>query len=382
MTQEHSRTADAPLGDQGTVDENREPAMLPAPPVLAAAQAEQLGCYRLQHLLGRGGMGEVFLAWDERLERHVAIKRIRSDRPIDPRRRARFRREARAIARLSHPVIVQIFDLVDTGDGECIVMEHVEGTRLDRLLAGAGLALGLALKLTAEIADGLAQAHARGIIHRDLKPENVIVTPSGHAKFLDFGLAYMYAPDLHAGANGQRDSSLTESGMLVGTAHAMSPEQARGNALDHRSDLFALGSVLYAMLTGQAPFRGHNLFDTLRRVTDERPVAVNELRPEVPDALCALVAGLLAKNPPDRPAGAEVVARQLEQLARAPGTAGLAGPAGLDAGPGGAALPDDLAALSTDAGLPARPAPASPPRRSRRSPCPARPRYRRCACWS
>lgn len=352
MREEQSLPGDATTGNQRQVDEHGKPVMLISPSV-AAPRGDPLGHYYLKRPLGRGGMGEVFLAWDERLERHVAIKRNRGDRPMDPRRRARFRREARAIARLSHPVIVQIFDLVDTNDGEHIVMEYVEGTRMDRLLADSGLALGLALKLAAELADGLAQAHARGIIHRDLKPENVIVTPSGHAKILDFGLAYMFTRELHEGASDQRDSSLTESGMLVGTAHAMSPEQARGGTIDHRSDLFALGSVLYAMLTGRAAFRGRDLLDTLRRVTDEQPVAVNELRPDVPDALCTLMARLLAKNPADRPAGAHVVARQLEQLVRAPGPVGVAGP-------GGDALPDDLAALSTASSLPGLPGAGQP----------------------
>lgn len=267
-------------------------------------------------------MGEVVLAWDERLERHVAIKRLRGDRPMAERQRARFRREARAIARLSHPVIVQIFDLIDGNDGECIVMEYVEGTRLDRLLTGTRLGLGFVLQLAAELADGLAQAHARGIVHRDLKSENVMVTPSGHAKILDFGLAYMVAPELRDQSNLPREGALTESGMLVGTAHAMSPEQARGGTLDHRSDLFALGSVLYAMLTGREPFRSPDLLDTLRRVVSEEPEPVSALRPEIPPQLGALVADLLAKHPDDRPADAHFVVRQLAAIARTLGDAG------------------------------------------------------------
>jgi serine/threonine-protein kinase len=207
-------------------------------------------------------MGEVFLAWDERLERHVAIKRLRSDRPIEDAARARFHREARAIARLNHSVIVQIYDIIESERGQHLVMEYVEGTRLDRLLVAGGLPLGLVLRLGAELAGGLAQAHAKGILHRDLKAENVIVTHGGHAKLLDFGVAAMLRQRSEGAARGDArsespgaDGSLTESGMLVGTAHAMSPEQARGRALDHRSDLFALGGVLYAMLTGKPPFR-------------------------------------------------------------------------------------------------------------------------------
>lgn len=299
-----------------------------------------VGHYWLKRLLGRGGMGEVFLAWDERLDRHVAIKRIRGDRAGDTRRRARFRREARAIARLSHPGIVQIFDLVETESGEHIVMEYVEGVALARLLSGAGLGLGFAVAIAAELADGLAQAHRKGILHRDLKTENVIITPTGHAKILDFGLAYRLEGE-------GPDGVLTESGMLVGTAYAMSPEQARGGALDGRSDLFALGGVLYAMLTGRAPFGGADLAATLRQVANEAPVPVRERRPEVPEELATLLTRLLAKDPAERPPHAHEVARQLERMARRMNAAAELGEA-VPGAPGG----PDLAAMSTGAPLP------------------------------
>lgn len=285
----------------------------------AMALPIHIGAYRIERPLGRGGMGEVFLAWDDRLERHVAIKRIRGDKPIDPRRRARFRREARATARLSHPAIVQIFDIVSTGDGECLVMEYVDGQGLDQVLAGRGLPLSSALKLAAEIAEALAQAHAKGLIHRDLKPQNVIVTPSEHVKLLDFGLARMLGPanptDVRAAA-GEDGDSLTESGALVGTISAMSPEQARGHAVDHRSDLFALGSLLYQMVTGQAPFSGKNLLDTLYKVTSYEPPPVAGLRPELPVELSTLIGALLAKEPSARPQSARLVTAELEHIAR------------------------------------------------------------------
>lgn len=271
-----------------------------------------VGAYRIERMLGRGGMGEVLLAWDQRLERHVAIKRVRTDRPIDPRRRARFRREARAIARLSHPAIVQIFDIIDVGDTEHIVMEYVDGSSLDALLAGSGLDLRLVLRLGVEIADGLGLAHAKGLIHRDLKPENVIVTPSGHAKILDFGLAHMLALP---GQEEQGDS-LTESGAVIGTASAMSPEQARGRAVDHRSDLFALGSLLYHMITGKAPFAGDGVLDTLHRVISHQPTPVAALRSDAPAALCALIEALLAKAPSERPESARLVMTELDDIAQ------------------------------------------------------------------
>lgn len=318
-------------------------------PDAAGEPGARVGHYWLKRLLGRGGMGEVFLAWDERLDRHVAIKRIRGDRVGDARRRARFRREARAIARLSHPGIVQIFDLVETERGEHIVMEYVEGVALARLLSGAGLGLSFAVAIAAELADGLAQAHGKGILHRDLKTENVIITPTGHAKILDFGLAYRLEGEEPGGA-------LTESGMLVGTAHAMSPEQARGGELDGRSDLFALGGVLYAMLTGRAPFGGADLSATLRQVVNEAPAPVRAGRPDVPEELGELIARLLAKDPAERPPHAHEVARQLERMARRMSAAAELGAAA--PGAHGVAGAQALAAMSTGAVFP--PSPPSP----------------------
>lgn len=283
-------------------------------------QGLQLGGYRVEASLGRGGMGEVFLAWDERLHRHVAIKRIRPDLPVEDAQRKRFRREARAVARLSHPVIVQIFDLMESeGDsGDCLVMERVEGRNLAEAIALGEVDLELALRLASEIADGLAEAHGQGLVHRDLKPENVLVTRSGHAKILDFGLARMLwddEPDDHGTVS---SGGLTQAGTLVGTVHAMSPEQASGRAVDHRSDLFALGSLLYEVLTRRAPFRGENWLDSLRKVTGERPEPLALLRPDLPSVLVLLVESLLEKEPERRPANARVVADQLEQLRRLP----------------------------------------------------------------
>jgi serine/threonine-protein kinase len=315
-------------------------------------------------------MGEVLLAWDERLERHVAIKRIRGDKPIDPRNRARFRREARAIARLSHPAIVQIFDLVEVPDGECIVMEYVDGKSLDRMLAGPLLSLGFVLKLAAELAEGLSQAHAKGLVHRDLKSQNVLVTPSGHAKILDFGLTRMLGSDAQGVGEEPAEERLTEPGVLVGTASAMSPEQARGSSVDHRSDLFAFGSLLYHMLTGRPPFAGSNLLDTLYKVTSHKPPSVTELRTDVPTELGALIDRLLAKDPAERPQSARLVLTELERIARLVEKQPMGAlepslaPSALTHGPGGAAGPialAELANLSTAAPLPVQLAQAPAP---------------------
>lgn len=300
-----------------------------------------IGPYRVDAVLGEGGMGEVFLARDEKLQRQVAIKRIRSDLPVDERQRARFRREALAVARLNHPAIVQIFDLLETPEGDCLVMERVDGRPLAELIAGGELDLRLTLRLAGEIAEGLAEAHSKGLIHRDLKPENVLVTGAGHAKIVDFGLALFLWSD----EDGQPDSQsgLTRAGMLVGTLHAMSPEQAGGGEVDHRSDLFALGGLLYEMLAGRPPFRGDNWLDTLRRINAEAPPPLPRLRPGLPPALVALVEQLLSKNREERPANARLVAASLEEIAH-----GAREPA--RALPTGGALPSvGLAAPSAEA---------------------------------
>jgi tetratricopeptide (TPR) repeat protein/predicted Ser/Thr protein kinase len=264
---------------------------------------ERIGSYRLESRLGKGGMGEVFLAWDDRLRRRVAIKRIRQDAETLPAMRERFLREARAAAGLSHPAIVQVFDLVEDASGDAIVMEYVEGRTLAEHLAAGPLDLPQILRLAHEIAEGLAAAHAAGIVHRDLKAENVIVTTAGHAKILDFGLA--------RAATASPDESLTQNGAVIGTFHVMSPEQASGLDVGPLSDLFSFGAVLYEMLAGRSPFRGANAVETLKRVVTERPPPVRLIRPDVPAPLSDLVEHLLEKEPGDRPGSAAEVAAKL-----------------------------------------------------------------------
>lgn len=268
---------------------------------------ERIGAYRLESQLGRGGMGEVYLAWDERLERAVAIKRIRHDAFVQGHQRERFRREARMAARLSHAAIVQVHDLVSEESGDAIVMEYVEGPTLSERLARGPLGIAEAVHLAKEIAEGLAAAHEAGLIHRDLKAENVVITPSGHAKILDFGLARPMSWD---------GEVLTQHGALVGTCYAMSPEQASGGDLDERSDLFSLGALLYEMLTGHSPFRAKDPRATLQRVLYEQPQPLVEIRPDLPPALVSLVERLLAKDREDRPRNALSVIHKLERIER------------------------------------------------------------------
>lgn len=268
---------------------------------------ERIGAYRLESPLGRGGMGEVYLAWDERLERAVAIKRIRHDAFVQSHQRERFRREARMAARLSHASIVQVHDLVSEESGDAIVMEYVEGPTLAERLTHGPLGTTEAIHLAKEIAEGLAAAHKAGLIHRDLKAENVVITPTGHAKILDFGLARLVCWD---------GEMLTQHGALVGTCYAMSPEQASGGDLDERSDLFALGALLYEMLTGHSAFRAKDPRATLQRVLYEQPTPLEEVRPDLPPALVSLVERLLAKDREGRPRSALNVVHKLERIER------------------------------------------------------------------
>jgi tetratricopeptide (TPR) repeat protein/predicted Ser/Thr protein kinase len=272
----------------------------------------RIGAYRLERRLGRGGMGEVFLAHDERLGRRVAIKRVRHG--ASPSMRERFRREARAAARLNHPAVVQIYDVLEDGAGDAIVMEYAEGSTLRELLAGGLPPPALTVRMAREIAEGLASAHEAGLVHRDLKAENVVVNRQGHAKILDFGLAKPLAEE-------EDGETLTEHGAVLGTCHAMSPEQAGGGEVDARSDLFSFGVLLYEMLTGRSPFRGRTSQESMKRVLLEEPPPIRALRPDLPAGLAGLVERLLEKDRDARPRSAREVARLLDEIASLPGLA-------------------------------------------------------------
>ncbi len=267
-------------------------------------EAIRIGPYRLDDRLGAGGMGVVYRAHDERLDRWVAVKLLHpGGGEIE---RERLRREARASARFSHPAIVQIFDLVEHGGTQAIVMELIEGESVAERIRQGTLAPDEALAISREVCDALAVAHAHGIVHRDLKAENVLVTPDGHAKILDFGMAKW----LDRG-----ESSLTADGMVVGTARAMSPEQARGDEVDFRTDLFALGVLLYEMFTEVSPFLGPNAVATLSRVCHHLPPPVQMLRPNLSRELSEIINRLLEKRPERRPRDVGEVVRLLAEIA-------------------------------------------------------------------
>jgi tetratricopeptide (TPR) repeat protein len=273
----------------------------------AVPPEERIGHYRLLSRLGSGGMGEVFLAHDEQLDRKVAIKRIRQE-TARPHQRERFRREARLAARLNHPNIVHVYDLLSGEDVDHLVLEYVEGTTLRVLLHGGPLPVPRVIDLGIQIAKGLQEAHRQGIVHRDLKTENVLVTDAGQAKIADFGIAKRVADD------GTSDDGLTGTGAILGTYRAMSPEQARGELVDHHSDLFSFGVLLYEMLTGQSPFDAESGLAMLDRIVRCLQAPVLELRPEVPEELSRLIDRLLEKDTLLRPRGAGEAVQELEKI--------------------------------------------------------------------
>src|SRR4051812_24944607 len=253
----------------------------------------RLGPYEVIEAIGQGGMGEVYRARDTRLHRQVAIKTVAARAISDREFLARFDREARAVAALSHPNILAIHD-VGTHDGiPYVAMELLEGATLRSLIGSSPLLFPTVLDYAVQIGNGLAAAHDRGIVHRDLKPENVFVTRDGHVKLVDFGLAT--EPD---GWSGTEETRLgqTEHGMVLGTAGYMAPEQARGERTDARGDIFAFGCVLYEMLAGRPAFSGDGRIETLHAVLKDCPADLVSLRPEVPPALDRIVRRCLEKT--------------------------------------------------------------------------------------
>jgi WD40 repeat protein len=286
----------------------------------------RLGHYRVLRLLGQGGMGMVFLADDTRLQRSVALKVMRPELAANAEGRQRFLREGRAAARVRSDHVVTIYHVEQAGNLPYLVMELLPGQSLAKALEqGSRLPLGVWLRVARETAEGLAAAHASGLIHRDVKPGNIwLEEPAGRVKLLDFGLARAVA-----------DKRLTQQGMLIGTPSYMSPEQAGGQPVDARSDLFSLGSVLYRMATGKEPFDRGDLFATVVAVGTEPARPPHEVNVAIPAAVSQLILRLLAKDPAGRPASAAEVARALLALER--DAAVLAAAAGTQPGPTSAA---------------------------------------------
>jgi tRNA A-37 threonylcarbamoyl transferase component Bud32 len=280
--------------------------------------------YEVEEALGNGGMGVVYRARDTRLERPVAIKLLKPELVADPDRKSRFLREARAAAAVSHPAIAQVYDIDEDGGTTFIAMEFVDGRTVGRLIAQGELDLLGSVEIALQIAEGLAKAHEANIIHRDIKSDNIMVTREGHAKLLDFGIAKLLDAsagdtelDLIARSDGwtmTAERARTLPGAVVGTVPYMSPEQARGQALDPRSDIFSLGIVLYEMVTGELPFKGDSLLDTMHAIVFEEPKPVTALRRNLPPKLHMIVARCLRKRREDRYPDAHALAADLKHL--------------------------------------------------------------------
>ena len=282
-------------------------------PGVSAEQMAPAG-YRLIQLLGRGGMGEVYLADDLTLGRQVAIKFLLAEKTDDPTARRRLLHEARAAAAVDHPNICTVYDTGETADGRVyFVMQYVEGETLASMLARGPLPVRDALAICAHIADALAVAHRRGIIHRDLKPANVIIMPSGRPKLLDLGIAKVAAASTVSDASTW--SNVTAPGSLVGTPGYMSPEQVQQRPLDGRCDLFCLGVLLFECLTGRRAFDGTTTFETIANVLHVHPPAPSSIRPELTERHDELCRRLMAKDPNDRFQSADEVVGALRVLA-------------------------------------------------------------------
>jgi serine/threonine protein kinase/tetratricopeptide (TPR) repeat protein len=287
----------------------------------------RLGSYEILSPLGAGGMGEVYRARDEKLGREIAIKVLPERFASDAEARARFEREAFAVAALSHPNILSIFDFGEDRGVSFAVTELLEGETLREKLSAGALPARRAADYAAQIARGLAAAHDRGIVHRDLKPENLFVTKDGFVKILDFGLARRMR-GVEDPSRAETVAALTEPGVLLGTVGYMSPEQARGENADARSDIFSFGAVLYEMLSGRRPFRGNSAPETLTAILrDEPPEMPEEARAAAP-ALERIARRCLEKDPEARFQLARDLAFAIEAFAVSPATRPAAVPAG------------------------------------------------------
>jgi eukaryotic-like serine/threonine-protein kinase len=282
--------------------------------------------YKIETLLGSGGMGVVYRARDTRLERPVALKLLKPELVADPERRDRFLREARAAAAVSHPSIAQVYDIDEDGGTTFIAMEFIDGRTISRLIAEGELDLLGSVEIALQVAEGLAKAHEANIIHRDIKSDNIMVTRDGHAKLLDFGLAKLLDPgsgtvrDEGPGAGAGTAKTMTMeqahtiAGAVIGTISYMSPEQARGRDLDPRSDIFSLGVVLYEMVTGALPFKGSSPLDTMHSIAYEEATPVTILRRNLPPRLHMIVSKCLRKRREDRYPDARALVTDLKHL--------------------------------------------------------------------
>jgi eukaryotic-like serine/threonine-protein kinase len=264
--------------------------------------------YRIVEKIGAGGMGEVYLAEDTSLDRQVALKFLPNHLCQDADCRARFKREAQAVAKLDHPNIVSVFEVGEFQGRPFFAMQHVEGQTLKEAIAGKTLPLDRILEIGIQVCDGLQAAHDKGITHRDIKPSNILIDSHGRARIVDFGLASVLGSD-----------PLTKTGSTLGTVGYMSPEQVRGEKVDHRTDLFSLGVVLYELIAGHSPFKSESEAATLHAITDTKPEPLARFRREMPDGIQTIIDKALDKDIATRYQHADELAADLRRCVRQSG---------------------------------------------------------------
>src|SRR5213083_2857050 len=283
------------------------PAFEVAPELLTNESAgalvgELIGHYRIESLIGIGGMGEVYLARDERLGRKVALKLLPERLTADETQLSRFKAEARAASALNHPNILTVYEISVEGNRHFIATEFIEGITLRASLARARMNLHDALDIAVQVASALAAAHESGVVHRDIKPENIMLRPDGYAKVLDFGIAKL--TEQHPGSDSHEIGTTavlqTAPGLVLGTARYMSPEQARGQTLDARSDIWSLGVVVYEMVGGSNPFPGETPSDCIASILKSEPPPLSAVLPDVPVKLQSILQKALRKDREER----------------------------------------------------------------------------------
>lgn len=283
--------------------------------------------YRLEEEIGAGGMGQVRKAYDMTLDRTVVLKLLSPDLIAEDESRKRFLREAKLASALDHPNICTIYEIAEVDNQYFIAMQHVPGKTLKKVIHGRAVSLDSLFSIALQIADALAAAHAKGIVHRDIKSSNIIITPRGQAKVLDFGLAKLVT-DKERVAVSEADE-LTRLGSPLGTPNYMSPEQARGERVDHRSDIYSFGVVVYEMATGKLPFKGQTNVDLMHALLHDAYKPAKEVNEKLPAELSAIIDRAMARNPSDR---YQTMQQMFEDLQRAHVTIRL----------GGAAVPDGV----------------------------------------
>lgn len=286
----------------------------------ALSPGAKLGHYEIRSHLGAGGMGEVYLANDTKLDREIALKILPADVASNKDRMARFVREAKSAGALNHPNIAHVYEIGESDGVNFIAMELVDGHTLRELIHAKRTDLVKLLRYLQHVAEGLAKAHSAGIIHRDLKPDNIMVTLDGHAKILDFGLAKLIEADHQSEPSSDKTTAIlkqqSQSGIILGTVGYMSPEQAQGKTreIDHRSDIFSFGCILYEAVTSHRPFEGMDTIDTLNRIIREPVTPITELNPLAPPDLQRIVRRCLAKDREDRYQTIKDVAIEIKEL--------------------------------------------------------------------